>query len=117
MKKFTCVQDIGDLKSALAEAFEIKKDRFIGGQSIGYIFDVKQRTVEKLLQRHSESLRNLKHDIYGVRLISLTSYVVYALRNDSAIHCQTILRHILFFQQFVYPRSEGFVEFHFYRPP
>ena len=22
MKKFTCVQDIGDLKSALAEAFE-----------------------------------------------------------------------------------------------
>ncbi len=23
MKKFTCVQDIGDLKSALAEAFEI----------------------------------------------------------------------------------------------
>jgi len=28
MKKFTCVQDIGDLKVALAEAFEIKKDRF-----------------------------------------------------------------------------------------
>lgn len=28
MKKFTCVQDIGDLKSALAEAFEIKKERF-----------------------------------------------------------------------------------------
>ena len=28
MKNFTCVQDIGDLKSALAEAFEIKKDRF-----------------------------------------------------------------------------------------
>lgn len=28
MKKFTCVQDIGDLKSALAEAFEIKNDRF-----------------------------------------------------------------------------------------
>lgn len=28
MKKFTCVQDIGDLKSALVEAFEIKKDRF-----------------------------------------------------------------------------------------
>ena len=27
MKKFTCVQDIGDLKIALAEAFEIKKDR------------------------------------------------------------------------------------------
>ena len=26
MKKFTCVQDIGDLKSALAEAFEIKKE-------------------------------------------------------------------------------------------
>lgn len=25
MKKFTCVQDIGDLKSALAEAFEIQK--------------------------------------------------------------------------------------------
>lgn len=25
MKKFTCVQDIGDLKSALVEAFEIKK--------------------------------------------------------------------------------------------
>ncbi len=23
MKKFTCVQDIGDLKSALAEAFEM----------------------------------------------------------------------------------------------
>jgi N-succinyl-L-ornithine transcarbamylase len=28
MKQFTCVQDIGDLKSALAEAFEIKKNRF-----------------------------------------------------------------------------------------
>ena len=28
MKKFSCVQDIGDLKSALVEAFEIKKDRF-----------------------------------------------------------------------------------------
>ena len=28
MKKFTCVQDIGDLYSALAESFEIKKDRF-----------------------------------------------------------------------------------------
>ena len=28
MKKFTCVQDIGNLTSALNEAFEIKKDRF-----------------------------------------------------------------------------------------
>ena len=28
MKKFTCVQDIGNLKAALDEAFEIKKDRF-----------------------------------------------------------------------------------------
>ena len=28
MKKFTCVQDIGDLKQALAEAFEIKRNRF-----------------------------------------------------------------------------------------
>ena len=28
MKNFTCVQDIGNLKSALNEAFEIKKDRF-----------------------------------------------------------------------------------------
>ncbi|MCD8262406.1 MAG: acetylornithine carbamoyltransferase [Bacteroides sp.] len=28
MKQFTCVQDLGDLRSALAEAFEIKKDRF-----------------------------------------------------------------------------------------
>ena len=28
MKKFTCVDDIGDLKAALAEAAEIKKDRF-----------------------------------------------------------------------------------------
>ena len=28
MKKFTCVQDIGDLKAALDEGFEIKKDRF-----------------------------------------------------------------------------------------
>ena len=28
MKKLSCVQDIGDLKSALAEAFEIKKERF-----------------------------------------------------------------------------------------
>lgn len=28
MKKFTCVQDIGDLKIALNEAFEIKKDRY-----------------------------------------------------------------------------------------
>ena len=28
MKNFTCVQDLGDLKPALDEAFEIKKDRF-----------------------------------------------------------------------------------------
>ena len=28
MKKFTCVQDIENLKAALDEAFEIKKDRF-----------------------------------------------------------------------------------------
>lgn len=28
MKRFTCVQDIGDLKIALNEAFEIKKDRY-----------------------------------------------------------------------------------------
>ena len=28
MKKFTCVQDIGDLHEAVAEALEIKKDRF-----------------------------------------------------------------------------------------
>ena len=28
MKKFTCVQDIGDLHTALQEAFEIKKDHF-----------------------------------------------------------------------------------------
>lgn len=28
MKKFTCVQDIGNLQTALQEAFEIKKDRF-----------------------------------------------------------------------------------------
>ena len=28
MKNFTCVQDLGDLKPALSEAFEIKKDRF-----------------------------------------------------------------------------------------
>jgi len=28
MNKFTCVQDLGDLKVALKEAFEIKKDRF-----------------------------------------------------------------------------------------
>ena len=28
MKNFTCVQDIGSLKVALDEAFEIKKDRF-----------------------------------------------------------------------------------------
>ena len=28
MRNFTCVQDIGNLKTALAEAFEIKKDRF-----------------------------------------------------------------------------------------
>lgn len=28
MKHFTCVQDIGDLNQALADAFEIKKDRF-----------------------------------------------------------------------------------------
>ena len=28
MKNFTCVQDIGNLKSALDEAFEIKKNRF-----------------------------------------------------------------------------------------
>lgn len=28
MKKFTCVEDIGDLHTAVAEAFEIKRDRF-----------------------------------------------------------------------------------------
>jgi N-succinyl-L-ornithine transcarbamylase len=28
MKKFTCVQDLGDLRSAVAEAREIKRDRF-----------------------------------------------------------------------------------------
>lgn len=28
MRHFTCVQDLGDLKQALNEAFEIKKDRF-----------------------------------------------------------------------------------------
>ena len=28
MKKFICVQDIGDLKTAVAEAMEIKRDRF-----------------------------------------------------------------------------------------
>ncbi len=28
MRNFTCVQDLGDLKKALAEAFEIKKDRY-----------------------------------------------------------------------------------------
>ncbi|MBQ9146378.1 MAG: N-acetylornithine carbamoyltransferase [Rikenellaceae bacterium] len=28
MKKFTCVEDIGDLRAAVAEAFEIKRDRF-----------------------------------------------------------------------------------------
>lgn len=28
MKQFTCVQDIGDLKQAVADALEIKKDRF-----------------------------------------------------------------------------------------
>ena len=28
MKKFTCVQDIGDLKTAVAEALEIKRNRF-----------------------------------------------------------------------------------------
>ena len=27
MRNFTCVQDLGNLKQALAEAFEIKKDR------------------------------------------------------------------------------------------
>ena len=28
MRHFTCVKDLGDLKEALNEAFEIKKDRF-----------------------------------------------------------------------------------------
>ena len=28
MKKFTCVQDIGDLHAAVAEALEIKRNRF-----------------------------------------------------------------------------------------
>ena len=28
MRKFTCVADIGDLKTAVAEALEIKRDRF-----------------------------------------------------------------------------------------
>ena len=28
MKKFTCVEDIGDLRAAVAEAMEIKRDRF-----------------------------------------------------------------------------------------
>ena len=29
MRHFTCVQDLGDLKQALNEAFEIKKDCFL----------------------------------------------------------------------------------------
>ena len=29
MRHFTCVQDLGDLKQALNEAFEIKKDRLV----------------------------------------------------------------------------------------
>ena len=28
MKKFTCVGDIGDLRIAVAEAMEVKRDRF-----------------------------------------------------------------------------------------
>ncbi|MDE5554993.1 MAG: acetylornithine carbamoyltransferase, partial [Muribaculaceae bacterium] len=28
MKKFTCAEDIGDIKKALEEAFEVKRDRF-----------------------------------------------------------------------------------------
>ena len=28
MKKFTCVQDIGDLKVAVKEALELKRDRY-----------------------------------------------------------------------------------------
>ena len=28
MDKFTCVEDIGDLRQAVAEALEIKRDRF-----------------------------------------------------------------------------------------
>lgn len=32
MKKFTCVEDIGDLRAAVAEALEIKRDRFAYGE-------------------------------------------------------------------------------------
>ena len=48
MKKFTCVQDIGDLKIALAEAFEIKKDGCIGMK------DEYVKIQEKLKKRLSE---------------------------------------------------------------
>ena len=34
MKNFTCVQDIGNLKSALDEAFEIKKCVFTGYNTV-----------------------------------------------------------------------------------
>ena len=36
MRHFTCVQDLGDLKQALNEAFEIKKDRFQFSEPVSY---------------------------------------------------------------------------------
>ena len=45
MKNFTCVQDIGNLKSALDEAFEIKKDQ-----------DEMHRTNEEFQKKYQEVL-------------------------------------------------------------
>lgn len=53
MRHFTCVQDLGDLKQALNEAFEIKKDRFQFSE-LG-----KNKTL--LMIFFNSSLRTLKH--------------------------------------------------------
>ena len=38
MRNFTCVQDLGDLKQALREAFEIKKDRLGKNKTLLMVF-------------------------------------------------------------------------------
>ena len=60
MKKFTCVQDIGDLKSALAEAFEIKKERF------KYVELGRNKTLMMIFFNSSLRTRRLRPDAGGI---------------------------------------------------
>ena len=60
MKKFTCVHDIGDLKSALAEAFENKKDRF------KYVELGRNKTLMTVSYTHLTALRSRNAPIWKV---------------------------------------------------